>query len=285
MRIAVNGVRLFVDIEGSALVPAGERMEARPTIVLVHGGPGADHTHYKPLLSPLAEHARLVFYDHRGNGRSEGDDPKDWTLAQWADDLNGLIEALGLERPIVLGTSFGGFVAQEFATRYPDSLSKLVLISTAAQFDFEAVYAAFERIAGPKERDIARSYWSNPTDASRAEYGQVCAPHYTVKRENDWIKRVLMRNATALHFNGPSNEHGRMDFRAALEGLTCPVLLLAGQEDPITPIAFAEVIAEHVPPELLKFHRFDRCGHGVVADRPEALDVIRDFVMEGWDDS
>lgn len=282
MHVTVNGVRLYVDIDGAGLVPDGAVMRERPTVILVHGGPGADHSLFKPAYAALGDVAQVVYYDHRGNGRSEGSDPACWTLAQWGDDLRGLCDMLGIERPVVIGTSFGGFVAQSYATRHPGHAGKLVLISTAARMEFDAVYAAFGRLGGPEVRAAAEAYWGNPTDESRARYARICLPYYqTTAMDPDWFGRVLMRNETALWFNGPRNEHGRMDFRPALGGVSCPVLLLAGEDDPITPPEFTEEIARHLPPGQVTKIRYAACGHGVIGDRPEeAMAAIRDFVCQ-----
>lgn len=281
MYTVVNGARIYFDIDGEGLTPHGAGMREKPTVVMVHGGPGADHTVAKPYFSQLTDIAQVVYYDHRGNGRSGGDDPADWTLAQWGDDLHGLCAALGLTRPIVIGTSFGGFVSLAYATRHPGHAGGLVLISTAARVQFEEVYRAFERLGGPEIAEIARAYWEAPTDAGRALYRERCVPLYQRASDAapDWMARVLWRNETALHFNGPRGEHGRMDFRADLPGITCPVLLMVGEEDPITPPAFSDAIAEGLPAAHLTYHRFSECGHGVVADKPEAaLTAIRAFI-------
>ncbi|MEM8624260.1 MAG: alpha/beta hydrolase, partial [Pseudomonadota bacterium] len=155
MYTSVNGARLYFDVDGEGLTPDGAAMREKPTVVMVHGGPGADHSVSKPLFGQLTDIAQVVFYDHRGNGRSSGDDPKEWTLAQWGDDLRGLCDALGIERPIVIGTSFGGFVSLAYATRHPDHAAGLVLISTAAKMDFQEVYRAFERLGGAEVARIA----------------------------------------------------------------------------------------------------------------------------------
>ncbi len=282
MHVTVNGARLYFDVEGAGLVPDGAVMRQKPVVVLVHGGPGADHSHYKPAWSPLSEIAQLIFYDHRGNGRSDLCGPDTWTLDQWADDLKGLCDALGLEKPIVAGTSFGGFVTQAYATRYPNHPGKLILTSTAARMDFEQVFAAFGRLAGAEAEAVARAYWTDPNAEQRQRYAEVCVPHYQLNRADavDWLARSHGPPDTALHFNGPRNEQGRMDFRAALGRVQCPVLVLAGEQDPITPIAFSEEIVACLPDGVATFHRFDRCGHGVVADRPAAaMDVIRRFIQ------
>jgi pimeloyl-ACP methyl ester carboxylesterase len=87
MHVMVNGVRLFFDVTGEKLVPDGLRMHERPTVLLLHGGPGFDHSMFKPAFEPLADIAQVVMLDHRGNGRSDHGDPARWTLEQWADDV------------------------------------------------------------------------------------------------------------------------------------------------------------------------------------------------------
>ena len=71
MRVLVNGVRLFFDVEGASLVPDGAAMRQKPTLLLLHGGPGFDHSIYKPAYSALSDLAQVVYLDLRGNGRSD----------------------------------------------------------------------------------------------------------------------------------------------------------------------------------------------------------------------
>ena len=87
MRIQVRDTTLFFDVEGPKLVAEGTEMRELPTLVLLHGGPGFDHSSFKPTFSPLADAAQIIYLDHRGNGRSERDTPEKWTLDDWADDL------------------------------------------------------------------------------------------------------------------------------------------------------------------------------------------------------
>src|SRR5262245_6071212 len=158
MHVVVNGVRLFFDVEGSSHVPDGPAMRAKPTLLLLHGGPGLDHSIYKPAFSALADIAQVVFLDHRGNGRSESGSRETWTLAQWADDVRAFCEALGITRPIVYGASFGGMVALAYATRHPVHPGKLILVSTEAAGDshLDRRVALFERFGGPEVGALAR---------------------------------------------------------------------------------------------------------------------------------
>lgn len=281
MLVEVNGTRLFVDVENPRFVPEGDRMREKPTLLMLHGGPGWDHAGLKSSFSALRDVAQVVYYDHRGNGRSGGDDPAGWNLAQWGDDVKGLCDALGIDRPIVCGLSFGGFVAQSYATRHPDHPAKLILLSTAAKVDFPAIFAAFGRIAGAQAASIAEDYWMNPTAEGRERYLRHCTPFYSQRRNlPDSSGYTIKRTDVALHFNGPHNEHGRMDFREDLAKLRCPVLMMAGEEDPIVPIAVGEATARCIPPHLLRFERLAGCGHNIHRDDPDLVyEVMREFIV------
>lgn len=280
MFIHVNGVRLFVDVENAGLVPRGGGMREKPTLLLLHGGPGFDHSGFKPVFSGLSDVAQVVYYDHRGNGRSEDGDPSTWTLAQWGDDVKGLCDALGIVKPTVLGMSWGGYVAQAYATRHPDLPGKLVLVSTAAKVEFPAIFEMFGRLGGPEAKRIAETYWMAPTAESRAEFIRTCVPLYRqTPPDPEAMRRVLMRNETALHFNGPGQEQGRMDFRSELGRVRCPVLVMAGDHDPMSPMAFSETLVAALPPDRVRFEKFTDCGHGVFGDAPErACAVLREFI-------
>lgn len=120
MRIEVEpGVRLYVDIDGCGLVPDGPAMRDKPTLILLHGGPGFDHSSFKPVFGQLADAAQVVYVDHRGHGRSDRRPPQEWNLDTFADDLVRLCAVLGIEKPVVLGQSYGGFVAQRYLARHP----------------------------------------------------------------------------------------------------------------------------------------------------------------------
>lgn len=282
MFIQVDGARIFFDIEGAGLVPDGTAMREKPTLVLLHGGPGLDHSLFKPAFSQLADTVQILYLDHRGNGRSSHGDPSTWNLAQWGDDVRGVCDALGIEKPIVYGVSFGGFVAQSYATRHPGHPGKLVLASTAARVEWPAVLDAFERIGGPDARQLAHDRWLAPSPHSRAAYREHCYPLYYTRPigEPDAMARAIVHDPVNQHF--ATGEWNRMDFRAALARIACPTLVLAGDRDPITPMAFSETIAAHLPPQLVRFERFADCGHGIVNDAPERhFQVLREFIRQG----
>src|SRR5258707_7626412 len=151
MHVSVNGVRLFFDVEGAKFVPDGPVMRETPVLLMLHGGPGFDHSIYRPAYSTLADIAQIVYLDFRGNGRSEDGPREGWNLAQWGDDVRTFCDALGITDPIVLGASFGGMVALAYATRHPTHPSRLILISTEAAGGShpERRVELFERFGGP----------------------------------------------------------------------------------------------------------------------------------------
>src|ERR1700752_2153256 len=110
MHVRVGDVRLFFDVSGPKIVPDGTGLRERPTVLVLHGGPGFDHSLFKPWFGALEDPAHIVYLDHRGNGESEGG-AGELTLARWGDDVRAFCEALAIDRPVVLGESFGGFVA------------------------------------------------------------------------------------------------------------------------------------------------------------------------------
>ena len=281
MRIDIGGgVRLFVDVEGPGLVPDGPLMREKPTLICMHGGPGFDHSAFKPGFSCLADIAQIIYYDHRGHGRSDARPPSEWTLDTWADDVVRLSDALGLVKPIVLGQSFGGFVAQRYIARHPGHASKVILSSTSPNMVMERKLAMFEKLGGPPARELARQFWSEPTLANWAAYWAGCRLLYntTLPRDPAAAQRTLVREDILLHFVG--GEKQDMDLLPGLALAQCPVLVMAGEQDPVCPLADAQDIAAALPPQWSKLVSFPGVGHGAWRDDPEAaFRSLREFIL------
>ncbi|HRD76435.1 MAG TPA: alpha/beta hydrolase [Hyphomicrobiaceae bacterium] len=280
----MNGVRLYFDVDGLELVPDGPNMRERPTIILLHGGPGFDHTLYKPAFSALTDVARIVYLDHRGNGRSDGRDPADWTLAQWGDDVKGFCDVLGIEKPIVYGASFGGMVALSYATRHPSHPGKLILVSTeaAGYSHIDRRIAMFERLGGPEVGALARRRFreGHADPAVTDAWMRLALPHYTrTPADPDAMARGI-RNVDVLRwFTRPGGEAQSFNFFPDLSRIICPTLVLGGDDDPMLPIECQADIAAALPSHLVRFERFANCGHSVVPDMAEkAFSVIRQFI-------
>jgi proline iminopeptidase len=283
--VLVNGARLYFDVEGAGLRARGAAMVWMPTLLLLHGGPGADHTLYKPAFSQLAEVAQVVYLDHRGNGRSARGAPQDWTLAQWADDVHAFCAALGIDRPMLYGASFGGMVAMTYAIRHPEAPGALVLASTSAQGAAHATakVAMFERLGGAAAGALARRRFvdgDTSPDVLR-EWIEVALPLYTRRGEDpDSTKRLTLRREVTAWFNRPGGEGRSFDLLADLRHIRCPTLVIGGTLDPMTPIECQRDIAAALPPQLVSYREFEGCGHAVVGDAPvEAMALLRDFII------
>lgn len=277
MHIDVNGAKIFFDVVGSKLMPEGNQMVERPTMLVLHGGPGFDHSTLRPHFDRYADEYQVIYIDHRANGRSTGD-LADCTLDQWADDIAAFCTTLGIQKPVVFGQSFGGMVAMHYAARHPDAPSQLILSSTAACFLMEETAQMMTKLGGPRAAELAREFFGNPSVDVHAEYSEICLPLYsqTPAEDTDFRGRAISRPEVGVHFF--SNEMMDMDIRPEIAAIPCPTLVLGGALDPVTPpqcsIDIAYAIGDNARLEL-----FDGCGHGVHRDQPEAAEkVMRNFL-------
>jgi pimeloyl-ACP methyl ester carboxylesterase len=274
-----GGTRLFVDVLGAGLVADGAAMREQPTIVFLHGGPGMDHSLFtSSRLTELGDVAQLVFYDHRGQGRSDGADPAGWTLDRWADDVLALCDALGIEAPIVYGASFGGMVAQRYLARHPEHPAAVVLACTSARLDLDVIAGAFERFGGPDVAAVARRFWGGDMEAL-FDYLERCMPLYSTTSggDPDAIGRVVMNLDVMGHFI--RTEQPTMDLRAGLAGARCPVLVISGELDPVCPVEAGREIADALPPDLVRFEVVAGASHAEV-EGDASVDLVRRLLAD-----
>lgn len=285
MRIPVDGARLFVDVDGAQVVPDGATLRERPTLILLHGGPGLDHSSFKVELSVLRDEMQLVYLDHRGNGRSDRSTPDRWNLEQWADDVRAVCEVLGIERPIVMGQSFGGFVAQTYAARHPEHPAGLVFSSTSGRFDRARNLAVFERLGGPECAEVAAAFYDDPSPATLPDFIKRCMPVYNTHFDDpDGLARTIVNVDVLLHFF--TKTYPTCDLLPGLAAVRCPTLVLGGEDDPTTPIEDQVDIVAALPEQWVEFHRFADCGHGAYRDKPdEAIPILRRFVRRAFEAS
>jgi pimeloyl-ACP methyl ester carboxylesterase len=280
VRVDIGGCRLFFDVEGAKLRPDGSRMCEVPTVLLLHGGPGADHSIFKPAYSQLADFAQVVYIDHRGDGRSDGrDDSERWRLAQWGDDVKALCDALEIERPIVMGVSFGGYVAMSYALRHPDHPAKIILCSTAASPSKKAIQVkVFERLGGADAGAAAKAFIENPTRQATREFRRLCGPLYRRSpHDPDSDARTIWNPRLMAEFR--RGERETMNFLSELHRVKCPTLVMVGEDDPMTPVPCSEEIVAALPSNLVRFERFAGAGHGIVSDQPARFfEVLRSFI-------
>jgi pimeloyl-ACP methyl ester carboxylesterase len=278
MHSDVNGTRLWFDVDGSALVPDGSEMRQRPTVVLVHGGPGVyDHSYFKPDFSVLAEHAQVVYLDLRGHGRSAWGDTSAWSLETCADDVFGLCDVLGIDRPIVFGHSMGGPIALLYGARHPGHAAGLIVQSGFARWDPPRLVEGFRSVAGDAVAEMAgRGYGGGEvTDEEWARVDAAFGPRIPDEEREAHTPKNLDLNSHGMELIL------RLDIVDQLRRIDSPTLVSVGELDPVTPVAAAEEIAGALPEGIGQLVVIAGAGHFAWMDAPDLYwPIIIEFVRK-----
>jgi pimeloyl-ACP methyl ester carboxylesterase len=268
MQVQVKGTRLWFDVDGPALVPDGPRMRERPTVVLVHGGPGSyDHSYFKPDFARLAQVAQVVYLDLPGHGRSDWGDPASWSFERCADAVRDLCDHLGIARPVVYGHSLGGMVTMAYAVRHPGHAGALVLQSTMARFDLGRIVEGFRRAGGDEVAATAERVYggdsASVTDQEWARCWRLAGPWVTGEQERT---RTIMNR----ELNAPGLVLMRsFDMTGQLDRVTSPVLVGVGELDPVTPVAAARELVDALPTGSAHLEVTEGAGHFTWKDTPD----------------
>jgi proline-specific peptidase len=276
MDVTIDGARIFY-------LPVGSP-ERYPLIVL-HGGPGLDHTEMHPWMDALADTFYLIYVDQRGQGRSERVDPATLTLGRFAEDVTKLASALGFDRYAVLGHSFGSFVAlahaieQSCATNY--LLSGCTASFSKTMPEIQANLAAFE----PAELrdDVTRSWALEPSVRTQEEFAELMRlqmPFHFATTTGDAYQRYLASEHNTVY--SPEvlayfSEHEyAIEYEDRLREIATPCLIMTGQYDrTCTPRAARELHAGIPDSELVIF---PDAGHQTYMEQPGMyFAAVRDF--------
>lgn len=260
-------------------------MLERPPAFLIHGGPGVDHTSLKARYARLAEKMQLIYFDHRGQGRSARGDPQRYNHNENVEDMEALRRYLGLGPIVSVGTSYGGIVAMAHAARYPDSVSHLILIATVAHSGCVARAKEIAAERGTAEQ-IAQcdNLFAGRIDTVEKlrHYYEVMGPLYA--RRNDPALSKLGLDRTILSPEALNRAHAPggclrpFDLRPKLGAITAPTLILAGRHDWVCAPEFSQEIHQLIPDSDLRI--FEDSGHSIGGDEPEKLlDAIAGFLV------
>jgi proline iminopeptidase len=266
MDVRVNGTTLYCETVG----------DGAPCLCL-HGGPGTDSSGLRRTLAPLAVALgmRLIFYDHRGHGRSEWVPVEQCTQDQLVADIEGVRQALGLGRIHVLGISWGGFLALMYAARHPQALGSLAVVGAAASGDFMARAEANARArATPEQWTAYRALWDGTLadDAAFARaFATIRALYFfdTSRAAASLAARADTRHRLAVRRFIIEHEYARYDCRAELSRIVAPTLVAVGRHDWICPVDQAEEIHRLVPHSTLAV--FEHSGHSPQVEEAEAF--------------
>lgn len=295
--IAENGDEVFVniplkDVEGIKVIYTDEDQcieENVPTMVMLPGGPGfLDHSMYIDFWAKLSGRIQVVILDQRGNGRSDRGDPAQWTLNVCAADIVKFCNALNIEKPLVAGVSWGGYVALRYAIDFPDHPGALILMHTEAKVSSEARQEAFAekaRTFGYNEEEIAeikkvvQIYDEIPNAPGAREnflkkcWGKFYAKNpYTQQDFEKCVTNIPMRQAFAI------NENLQFDFRPELNKIQCKVWYVAADQDPGHPYQYAEETAKKIP--NAEFLLMKGIGAPVYRDDPENVKKLTEAAIE-----
>jgi proline iminopeptidase len=273
MDVVINGCRLNVEAFGP---------EDAPVLIAHHGGGGIGSlAEPRATFGPLADRFRVIVYDARGCGLSEGVPP--YSHAQWAADLDGVREWAGASEVVVAGGSYGGFIALEYAVRYPDRVSAIVLRDTSA--DGSNLELAFENARNQDRVEIDWEsfdrYWSgriHDDDDLKARWAELI-PLYDF--DYDPVKSAAAVEAGFYRHEAHNwcfqHNWPVYDLKEQLPVVTVPTLVTVGRRDWVTPVSSSETIARLMPAAELVV--FEHSGHSPQTEERELFQsVLRDFL-------
>jgi pimeloyl-ACP methyl ester carboxylesterase len=248
----------------------------RPLVVL--NGFAATSADWDPsFIDRLASFNELILFDNRGIGHST-DNGRPFDIAQLADDVQRVVETLGVERVNILGWSMGGFIAQTFALQHPEHINKIILLSTApggadADRASAEVWSQLIDMSGtPHEqgrRLLSLLFPSDIAESVYREFGDVVAAA-RAQLSPDLINRQAAA-IEAWHRTGIGNQ---------LREINAPVLIAAGTADIVVPPSNALRLVNAIPGAWLA--QFNGGGHAFMAQYPQPVsDLINSFLELG----
>lgn len=258
----VGTVRLHYEREGDG-----------PTVVFVPGL-GGDHRLWQHQVPPLARSFDVIAVDNRGAGQS-GMPDEPYTIATFADDLVGLLDALGVAIAHLVGASMGGFIAQEFALRYQDRLGRLVLCCTSpggpasVPIPQDAVEVLVQRTGDPRT-DLLRSVALMTTE----EYRRVCPD--AIEAHVAWR---LAHPQPLFAYHRQLAAAAAHDAADRLGAIRAPTLVCHGTGDRIVPSANAALLADGIPHARL--HLFEGSSHLFFWEQVTEFNrIVKEFLVD-----
>lgn len=240
--VPINGYRVWYRSVGG-----GSDQEGFPLLVL-HGGPGAPHDYLENLEALASETRRVIFYDQLGCGHSDQpDDPSLCQVSRFADEVGTIRQELGLDRVHILGQSWGGMLAIEYALRQPQGLVSLILANTTSSIPLWVAEANRLRAELPPEVNATLLRHEEAGTTSDPEYNEAMDVFYArhvcrVRPMPEFVQRAFDKIGFVYNYmNGPSEFHvigviKDWDRTDRLSEIHIPTLILSGRYDESTPL-------------------------------------------------
>jgi proline iminopeptidase len=257
-------------------------MVEKPVMFAIHGGPGMDHSPYKGSLPPLTDKAQIVYFDHRGQGRSARGNKETYTLENNIEDKEALRQYLGLEKIILLGTSYGGMVALSYVVRYPQNVSQLIAVVTSSEGGCLLKAQEIIKERGTPEQQAMAARLFNGQFANEhklRDFMEVMGPVYSMKYDAKLARErrqrtIVSPDAINLAFSTFLRTYNITD---QLHKTKVPTLVIGARHDWICPPEYSQLIASKIPDADLRI--FEHSGHWVAADEHRNfIDVVRGFL-------
>ncbi|MDH4271760.1 MAG: alpha/beta fold hydrolase [Candidatus Aminicenantes bacterium] len=287
-RVSVGDCELYVEEEGRGT-----------PLVLVNGGPGGTHHYFHPWFGRTADFARVIYYDQRGCGLSDyNPGPDGYTVEQAVADLDAVRNALGIEKWAVLGYSYGGFLAQYYATKYPERLAGLVLLGAVPGMWVEMKPTRQYDFLSPEEqariRDIGQEITEGAAERQWPPEKTMALRVYNNHLNGDWKRQHVFKPSPeklarkALYEwifdlknnfrSGISKSQDLVDLTGAFDRFPVPTLICEGKWDLTWNTDKPEILAGNHPGAKLVV--FEKAGHAVYDEEPEAFfAALQDFVV------
>ena len=226
-------------------------------LVLLHGGPGLDHTQFRPWLDPLAERFRLIYVDQRSQGRSDPADHRTWNLARLSADVSALAGALGLDSYSVLGQSFGSFVALQHAVDEGSASHYILIGCLPGSRWLDRIESNLAALEPPELRERIEASWDMETRVQTVEEFRWLLtdqlPFHFADPDGEPYREFLstverhMRVSPDVLREFATNDNAAIEVEDRLEDIERPVLVIASEFDRVTVPEAGWAIAEAVP--------------------------------------
>ena len=242
-------------------------------LILVSGLNGVAR-YWEPQMAAFSARYRVITYDQRGTGTSDHKQ-REFSIDQMARELSALMDALKIQRAHLVGLSTGGAIGQTLAIEQPQRIARLVLVSTWTHCDpwfrrlFEARRRMYE-LCGPELHAMFHPLFLYPPDYVNAHDAEIAEEQKRAPTKSAPVEASIGRIDALLKF----------DRRAGLARINAPTLIVAGDNDYITPSYHAQAIAGAVPASKLVV--FNGGGHSLSKTRPEEFNrTVLDFLGAG----